>query len=227
MKDVMEIFPTAIGKYKMPQNGIDDVKQKCFDILDKYANDEVYVKANSSSVELEHYFNKAGQSLLATGLFDKFHEWVQQCCLDYINDTLGYECEKVLITDCWLNKCDTGGHQFMHVHSNSYISGTYFVNFIRGKHPHLAFQNGDAIPGASCKPYIEIPELKQTKYNSGGAIIDHDEGDLLLWESNLVHGYEENYADDRISISFNVLPEVFNTRGSYTFKVTRDDAKLD
>lgn len=227
MKEIMDIFPTAIGKYRMPQNGIDDVKEKCFDVIEEYGKTSEYVKANSNTIDLEHYFNKAGQSLLNTGLFDKFEEWIKQCSIDYINDTLGYECKSVIVTDCWLNKCDTDGYQFMHVHSNSYISGTYFVNFIKGKHSHLAFQSRDALPGASCKPYIEVPECKQTKYNSGGAIIDHDEGDLLLWESNLVHGYERNYADNRISISFNILPEVFDTRGSYTFRVTRDDTKLD
>jgi len=226
MKEIMEIFPISIGKYKMPQNGIDDVKQKCFDVLDEYG-DQQYVKINGESDQLTHYFNRYNQNLLSTGLFDKFEEWIKQCSLDFINDVLGYKCENVIITDCWLNKCDTGGHQFAHVHSNSYISGTYFANFIRGKHPHLSFQNGNMIPGASCKPYIELAECKQTKYNSGGAIIDHGEGDLLLWQSNLVHGYDENYADSRISISFNVLPEVFETRGSYTFKVTRYDTKLD
>lgn len=226
MKDVLEIFPKVVGKYKMPVNGVDDVKQKCFSVLENYSN-ETHIKTNGESSKLIHLFNYADQSLLDTNLFDNFEKWITDCSLDFINLTLGYKCDKIFITDCWLNKCDTDGHQFMHVHSNSYISGTYFVNFIRGKHAHLSFQSSDSVPGACVRPYIELPPSTQTKYNSPGAILDHGEGDLLLWESNMVHGYERNYADDRISISFNVLPEVLSTKGSYSFKVTKDDAKLD
>ena len=62
---------------------------------------------------------------------------------------------------------------------------------------------------------------KRQKYNSTGAILPNAEGDLLLWQSNLLHGYENSHGDNRVSISFNVLPEVLDCRGTYSFKVVK------
>ena len=50
--------------------------------------------------------------------------------------------------------------------------------------------------------------------------VEHKEGTLLLWESHLTHLYDENNEDDRISISFNVMPETIS-RAGYDFKLTR------
>jgi uncharacterized protein (TIGR02466 family) len=219
--NIIEVFPQAVGVYRMPKNGIDDVKEKSFEIIRKYEGDTEVYKTNGNSIDLEHYFNSAGQDLLEEPGWEKFHEWIKDCTLHYITDTLGYKCDNVVITDCWLNKCDYAGFQFMHCHSNSFISGTYYVNFETGKHPHLGFQFPGGVPGAMHKPYLELTESKQTKYNSTGAILPNAEGDLLLWQSNLLHGYENSHGDNRVSISFNVLPEVLDCRGTYSFKVVK------
>lgn len=219
--NVIEVFPQAIGIYHMPKNGIDDVKEKSFAVIDQYNDDTDISRMNGNSIDLQHFFNTGGQCLLDEPGWDKFHSWIKECTLDYITNTLGYKCDSVVVTDCWLNKCDYAGFQFMHCHSNSFISGTYYVNFETGKHPHLGFQFPGGVPGAMSKPYLELTESKQTKYNSTGAILPNGEGDLLLWQSNLLHGYENSHADNRVSISFNVLPEVLDCRGTYSFKVVK------
>lgn len=228
----LEIFPKVVGKYRMPQNGIDDIKQKSIEILHRIhrqvdlavvtGSKPENLQINGHDEKLWHYFNEAKQSLLDEPGFERFESWIKDCCLDYINNVMGCSCEGVYITDCWLNKCDAGGSQFMHTHGNSFLSGTYYVNFDRTKHAQLAFQNRDFLTENSILPYMELPVHEFNKYNSGGALIDHDEGDLLLWYSNMVHGYDRNGADNRVSISFNVLPERFSSGGTYSFKVVRE-----
>lgn len=77
------------------------------------------------------------------------------------------------------------------------------------------------MPETNLSPFIELNIKKNTKYNSGGAVINHTEGDVLFWKSYLVHGYTDNMADNRISISFNIMPRYFYNN-SYSFKVVRE-----
>ena len=126
----------------------------------------------------------------------------------------------IIITDCWLNKCDAGGEQFYHTHANSYISGTYYVNYIRGIHAPIGFRNKDFNPENCTVQYLDIPVKYPSKYNTQGAFVNYEEGDLLLWPSNIAHGYEDNLENNRISISFNVMPKYIHNQ-SYSFRIER------
>jgi ectoine hydroxylase-related dioxygenase (phytanoyl-CoA dioxygenase family) len=75
--------------------------------------------------------------------------------------------------------------------------------------------------GMNSAPYLELTIKKNTKYNSGGAIMNYNEGDVLFWQSHLIHGYSGNNSDNRISISFNIMPKHFYNN-SYSFKVVRE-----
>jgi ectoine hydroxylase-related dioxygenase (phytanoyl-CoA dioxygenase family) len=51
--------------------------------------------------------------------------------------------------------------------------------------------------------------------------MNYNEGDVLFWQSHLIHGYSGNNSNDRISISFNIMPKYFYNN-SYSFKVVRE-----
>ena len=61
---MIEVFPQAIGVYRMPQNGIDDVKEKSFGVIDQYNADTNVSRMNGNSIDLQHFFNSGGQCLL-------------------------------------------------------------------------------------------------------------------------------------------------------------------
>lgn len=206
----MNIFPTKVGVYLSSNDFNTHLKQMCFDIIH---NDRNSVKRPSEY--LTHYFDPSlGMSLVDVDGFDAFHTWIRACSVDYINNVLGYVCDNVLVTECWLNRCDRGGWQDPHNHGNAFISGTYFVNFKDG-HAPLRFMK---IP-VSGEPYITLKENDTRKRE---AIVEHGEGTLLLWESHLPHGYVDNQENDRVTISFNIMPEIVSTsHGSYGFKVIR------
>ena len=216
--DVIEIFPVKIGSYIFTLEHKTRLKQLCFDIIDKYKNNKEYSFQNPGSGYLTHYFDpnvSNNSSLLDYPGFETFNSWIKRCSIDYINNTLGYDCDNVVIAQCWINDCSKGGSQKPHNHSNSLISGTYYVNFIPAMHSHLLFIK----PKIECKPYLELERNDTACSNDFYTSFQQYEGNLLLWESHTIHGYDTNNTDNRISISFNVVPETIP--GLYGFKLTK------
>jgi uncharacterized protein (TIGR02466 family) len=214
---VIEIFPYAIGKYSFDYESRTKIKDTCLKILE-----ESTFSKNKDSNNLYHYCNSNKENLLDLEQFNWFEEKISKLAVDYIENTLGYELKDgVVITDCWMNLCQNNGDQFLHNHGNSFISGTYYVNFNPDVHGRLKFQNQNMMPEMNASPFIELTIKKNTKYNSGGAMMNYNEGDVLFWQSHLIHGYDGNSSDNRISISFNIMPRYFYNN-SYSFKVVRE-----
>ena len=65
---------------------------------------------------------------------------------------------------------------------------------------------------------LGIDNDKPNNYNSD-TIVWPEKGECLFWQSHLTHGYTDNKADNRISISFNLMPTVVNT-DKYSYRVT-------
>jgi len=214
----IEIFPRVIGKYTLEKERHLQLKEQCFSLLDEL---QEFDKPNVENSQLHHYLNKENQNLFNHNQFKWFENWITEKSIDYIENILGYRLQEgVIITDCWLNKCNAGGSQFHHIHTNSYISGTYYVNYVKGLHAPIGFKNRDFNPENCVMQSIDIPVKMPTKYNSWGAFINYDEGDLLLWQSNMSHGYIDNKEDNRLSISFNVMPKYIHNQ-SYSFRIER------
>lgn len=219
---VIEIFPKPIGLYSLEKDRHLKLKEQCLSLIEeKYVKDNSY--ANQENHRLKHFLNKDNLNLFDYEELKWFEKWLEEQCVDYIENILGCDLKDgVVITDCWLNKCDAGGEQFPHIHTNSYISGTYYVNYIDGLHSPLKFKNKNLIYDyCSENPVMMIPFKKRTKYNSIFAEMSYKEGDLLLWESYHSHGFESNMEDNRISISFNVMPRYLSSSGVYGFKIER------
>lgn len=215
--NVVDIFPTRIGIYTLCDHDKMYLKTACYDIINNYQNEKYLVI--SKKFNRKHYFDPGlgNNSLLDHPDFKKFGEWIKMCSIDYINNTLGYKCENVIVTSCWLNQCYKGGFQDPHVHANSLISGTYYVNFNPQLHSPLMFKNPNDVV---LRPYLDM-ECYDWVRESGRDFVNvkHTEGSLMLWESHLSHYYDENKTDNRLSISFNVMPKTLTYAG-YGFKLT-------
>ena len=220
-----EIFPIKIGSFVLDQQIQSMIKSKCFEI----SNDTKMGKHNckiiagpalnpiqQSQPTLTHYY-QGSNSLLDLEEFHVFKKWIISCSLNYIKNTLGFECgENLIVTGCWLNKCDTDGFQDLHNHSNSLVSGTYFVNLHQG-HAPIRFVNPlTPTPYNVNSAILTLPRRKQIDEIE----MPKREGTLLLWESHLNHYYRSNNADNRLSISFNVIPEIVHD-GMYGFRTQR------
>ena len=103
---------------------------------------------------------------------------------------------KLNITLSWANYLEKGEWCNMHNHSNSIISGVFYVQT----------ESDDAIMFHKSQEYQRLAWLNQhdTPWNAEGAMFPAVEGDLLLFPSSLTHRIIPVMHDKvRISLSFN------------------------
>jgi len=206
-----DLFPKPVSSKKYP-NHI-DLKKIVLEILKNSSS----LEENNISNKLFHYKNNSKLSLLYDEIFLDFRVWAEETCYEYVTEIVGYHLDdKIIVTDSWLNKCDAGGYQYPHYHTNSYISGTYYLNFENGHSP-IMFRHENS----STHPHIQTIILGKTnvstRYNVD-AMIYPEESELYLWQSHLTHGVPDNNLDDRITISMNFMPTVVSNE-RYGYKV--------
>lgn len=104
------------------------------------------------------------------------------------------------IIECWYNAYK--GHQFQepHDHGTNLISGCYYLKFNKNKHHQTEFYNPNY--------KVNFHNLESNPHFCYTP--DCDEGDLIIFPSNLKHGTKgiknKNKCDElRITISFNVV----------------------
>ncbi len=108
---------------------------------------------------------------------------------------------KPICDSLWVNVMPEGGHHTGHIHTNSVISGTYYVKVPEGAGPIVYEDPRLAMMMAAPPKSAKAPrELKTHVSETPQA------GTLLLWESWLRHEVPLNRAEgERISVSFNYV----------------------
>jgi len=117
---------------------------------------------------------------------------------DIINPKKGLD---FYITQSWLNVTKPGESHHEHCHSNSIISGVFYISTEQSD--KIAF--GD--PNTKVKDLIEIGFRDYNTWNSTNWFVPAITNELVLFPSWLSHKVEpnENATTDRISISFNTF----------------------
>ena len=108
------------------------------------------------------------------------------------------------LKEMWVNVLDHGGHQAMHNHANSFISGVVYLTpthtsarTVFMKSPggtDFAFKNDHA--GTTPGPYSADKWISPAP----------QPGDLVLFPSYLMHAVPPNPGERRITLAFNAIP---------------------
>jgi uncharacterized protein (TIGR02466 family) len=105
----------------------------------------------------------------------------------------------VRMTDCWVNIMPEAAAHSMHLHPNSFISGTYYVATPPGC-PGLKFEDPRLSSLMAAPPKLATARDANRLYPTYPA----EAGNVILFESWLRHEVTQNrVAAERISISFN------------------------
>ena len=212
--NIIDAFKVGIGQveYSDPQ----ELSNKVHEILTD--SDINYGWQNPLNANLTHWYSHDSETLESFNNFNLISNWMLDKVSEYAKQ-MGYNC-KLICTEIWIN-VNKGGIQYFHNHTNSYFSSTLYVDFDQEDHPALTFDR----PDGSYKPTLELKADSTNVYNAESFTPNIQSGSMLIWPSQLQHGY---YAEDkwlrkkhRVSISANYMPETINN-GVYKFKISRD-----
>ena len=108
---------------------------------------------------------------------------------------------KPICDSLWVNVMPEGGSHTSHIHTNSVISGTYYVAVPQGAGPIVFEDPRLAMMMAAPQRLVKAPRAMKNHISE-----TPHEGTVLLWESYLRHEVPLNRAEGlRISISFNYV----------------------
>lgn len=139
------------------------------------------------------------QQLLNQNLFIELKNYILHKSKEYLNQ-LGHVYEDLQIHNSWGVYTRPNSESSLHTHSNSYISGVYYLT----QGSNITFK----------KPYdlsSIVPKINQDLTNPrtlNTYSIPPQPGLLVLFPSTLQHKVEKSIGDeDRYSISFNIYPK--------------------
>ena len=106
-----------------------------------------------------------------------------------------------VVDSIWINVLEPGGTHTGHIHTNSVISGTVYVDVPEGASA-IRFED----PRLGLMMAAPPRKTRAGQHNRGFIHVQPSPGTVLLWESWLRHEVPVNMArEDRISISFNAV----------------------
>jgi len=163
-------------------------------------------------------FNGSNSNSISSYIFDTKLKKIKQFCEEQIKIYV----EQVIcpvegdldfyITQSWLNVNRPGEIHYEHCHSNSIISGVFYIS--TGEDDNITFFD----PNYHLKNVIKFETKSSSIWNDETYVVQANSNELILFPSWLNHMVEANpkATKDRLSISFNTF--VRGTLGEKTGK---------
>ena len=129
--------------------------------------------------------------------------WIEIQAKDYLDNELGIDYDEFFFSESWININGKGGDQKVHNHSNSIVSGTYYLKSLDG-HPPLDFHKVKS----ENEPFISLTEhYAQGNPNTTSKVsFPSTQDSMLVFQSQLYHGHLANELEEnRIGLSWNIL----------------------
>jgi uncharacterized protein (TIGR02466 family) len=115
------------------------------------------------------------------------------------------------LKEMWVNVLDTGGHQAMHNHANSFISG---VVYLTPTHPEARTVFMKAPGGNDFAFKNDHAAVTTGPYNADKWISPAPQpGDIVLYPSYLMHAVPTNPGARRITMALNAIPTALDSWG--------------
>tara|TARA_R100001463_G_scaffold122355_1_gene178828 strand:- start:343 stop:969 length:627 start_codon:yes stop_codon:yes gene_type:complete len=184
MKDeLLQIFPTPLLITKYEGSLVDELKH--IDTLE-------WIKQNSNE-----NFKSKDTYLLDHEQFKNIKNFIYESLNKFTKNVFQSD-QRLVVTQCWLNKNPKGSKHHEHVHPNSIISGVFYFRQ-DPKLPPISFSK-------SIQSAIKLDPKKYNNLNSETFLLPCTDGELILFPSSLKHSVPINQGDeDRISMSFNTF----------------------
>jgi uncharacterized protein (TIGR02466 family) len=184
--NIHSIFPTPIYISKLNR----ELTNKELSFIDKTKLDVIKNEGNLSSKD-NYILNQKELKDFKKELYLRVEDYFNKIISPSDNIT-------PYITQSWLNYTETNQYHHKHNHSNSLISGVFYIN---------CDEKFDKIKFFKDKYSMIRPDIKQYNiWNSEAWLFSVKTGDIILFPSSLNHMVETKEGDNiRISLAFNVF----------------------
>lgn len=194
MEQVISIFPTPIMK------------------IDQLLNQEMVDRVIKQSKAADRVINTKSERLSHTHVvnpeaddnFKNICELVNPKLVEF-GELLFGEKLNWKIKEMWVNILDSGGHQALHSHANSFISGIIYLTKSHPSSRTVFFRNmgGSDFTFSNNNPDAFMGEFNAPKWAAPEAL----PGDLVLFPSYLLHEVPKNQGEQRMTIALNAIPD--------------------
>ena len=157
-------------------------------------------QANHSSANLAHTaMLRPGDSPLLVEAANQITPLLTDFGALLLGERLGWS-----LKEMWVNVLHTGGHQAMHNHANSFISG---VVYLTPTHPDARTVFMKAPGGTDFSFKNDHAGIETGPYNAEKWVsMAPEPGDVALFPSYLMHAVPPNPGERRITLAFNAIP---------------------
>lgn len=136
---------------------------------------------------------------------------------EYVKNIACWTDNEFYITQSWfnINPKDTGHHH--HYHSNSILSGCYYI---RAKDTKINFHAGENFFNSG--KFLALNTTNFNVFNSPNWFLDVEAGNVVIFPSATAHSVDINKNDEeRISVAFNIFVKgtIGNQRGLTELKL--------
>lgn len=189
--EIVDIFPTPL------YHSILDIDDISLDGMKNHARKHFNPPDNSND-----FFLQSPGDLANHKDFEILKSKVETAATNFWH-SVGYEYRELKITQMWANYMKGRGFIDEHNHSNSLVSGIFYLHVSSGSGATVFTDTYHGI-----HKMINVPNEKDTRYNSHRFIVTPKNNMLILFPSYLNH-YSDPCADggERITISMNFLPK--------------------
>lgn len=125
---------------------------------------------------------------------------------NYVKDIIKSQLE-IYITNSWVNRTTKNQQHFLHNHSNSILSGVYYIN-VDDSNPSITFNRMQS------PFFLNFIPNEFTIFNSTEWTIPVENNTLIIFPSTMYHYVKPNETDnERVSLAFNTF-----VRGNIGYK---------
>lgn len=191
---------------------------------DKYSNvSEIHDTTNEQQNVIRNHggnFSSVETNILELDSYKVIKERIMEGLTEYVRDVLhADERHEFYITQSWLNVNPPGTNHHRHNHSNSLISGVYYIDTTEEDSIIFFSQNTQSV---TSNPTIQIGVSEYTIVNSNSWQLPVKNNDIVFFPSTTLHEVAENTGEqNRISLAFNCF-----VRGNFGNKQTLNELTI-
>ena len=205
---ITPMFPTPVYVVKRDSSLTSGEEKE----IEKIIKEGMHMTSGNSSSNNSHIFDSPYFSV--NGNLEKIKQFCEQQLKIYVEELIIPKEEiELYITQSWLNITKPGEFHHQHSHSNSILSGVFYIST----------EEGDSItftdPNFDLKHVLKIEPKEFNVWNSSICSSPSITNELILFPSWMIHQVEPNEkaTTDRISISFNTFVKgTLGSRGGLT-----------